>query len=412
MPPKKSSGPSAKSVQKVKDKIVEDKTFGLKNKNKSKKVQQYVQNVKTVVQKSGPRKTDEEKAKEKALEKKRLEKKLEEEKKKELALLMRPGIVQPKVPPGVDPKSFVCEFWKQGCCQKGDKCKYAHDLGVTRRAQKIDLYTDRRGAGEGAEGEDTIDSWDQRTLEQVVDTKRGSENKNLKTTIVCKHFLEALDTRKYGWFWECPNGDKCQYVHALPPGFVLKPREVKTAPDPYEDLPGIEDEIEKERAKIRGGEPVTKESFMRWKEEKLKKREAAQKKAADEKRAAVAAGRTVLLSGRELLVYKPTLFVDDEEAANSDDLVRQKDEEYDAELNAEDSAAAAADAPAAAAADEDVGDVEADLFVDDDDEEDEDEDEEQEEGEEQHEGDEEQHEEEQHEEQQQHEEEGSQAPQQ
>ena len=27
---------------------------------------------------------------------------------------------------------------------------------------------------------------------------------------------------RYGWFWECPNGDGCHYRHALPPGFVLK----------------------------------------------------------------------------------------------------------------------------------------------------------------------------------------------
>lgn len=27
---------------------------------------------------------------------------------------------------------------------------------------------------------------------------------------------------RFGWFWECPNGDNCQYRHALPPGFVLK----------------------------------------------------------------------------------------------------------------------------------------------------------------------------------------------
>jgi ssDNA-binding Zn-finger/Zn-ribbon topoisomerase 1 len=28
--------------------------------------------------------------------------------------------------------------------------------------------------------------------------------------------------RRFGWFWECPNGENCQYRHALPPGFVLK----------------------------------------------------------------------------------------------------------------------------------------------------------------------------------------------
>ena len=28
---------------------------------------------------------------------------------------------------------------------------------------------------------------------------------------------------RFGWFWECPNGgEKCQYRHALPPGFILK----------------------------------------------------------------------------------------------------------------------------------------------------------------------------------------------
>ena len=30
-------------------------------------------------------------------------------------------------------------------------------------------------------------------------------------------------TIRFGWFWECPNGgEKCQYRHALLPGFVLK----------------------------------------------------------------------------------------------------------------------------------------------------------------------------------------------
>lgn len=29
-------------------------------------------------------------------------------------------------------------------------------------------------------------------------------------------------TLRFGWFWECPNGENCQYRHALPPGFVLK----------------------------------------------------------------------------------------------------------------------------------------------------------------------------------------------
>jgi hypothetical protein len=46
MPPKKKGGgPSKKSVEKQKDKTLEDKTFGLKNKKKSKNVQKYIQEV-------------------------------------------------------------------------------------------------------------------------------------------------------------------------------------------------------------------------------------------------------------------------------------------------------------------------------------------------------------------------------
>lgn len=30
-----------------------------------------------------------------------------------------------------------------------------------------------------------------------------------------------MDSNKYGWFWECPGGEKCHYKHALPAGYVL-----------------------------------------------------------------------------------------------------------------------------------------------------------------------------------------------
>lgn len=57
MPPKKQpKGPSAKTLQKEKMKVVEDKTFGLKNKNKSKVVQNYVKQVATQVMDGGTKK--------------------------------------------------------------------------------------------------------------------------------------------------------------------------------------------------------------------------------------------------------------------------------------------------------------------------------------------------------------------
>lgn len=57
-----------------------------------------------------------------------------------------------------------------------------------------------------------MSTWDQATLERVVDQKHGAEKAIPKTDIVCKFFLEAIEKNQYGWFWECPNGGaKCHY---------------------------------------------------------------------------------------------------------------------------------------------------------------------------------------------------------
>ena len=66
---------------------------------------------------------------------------------------------------------------------------------------------------------------------------------------------------RYGWFWECPNGgDKCQYRHALPPGYVLK-SEIKEVVDTTELL---EDRIERERRALTTRTPVTLERLQLW----------------------------------------------------------------------------------------------------------------------------------------------------
>jgi len=45
---------------------------------------------------------------------------------------------------GADPKSVLCAFFKQGQCQKGNKCKFSHDLSVERKGEKRSLYADSR----------------------------------------------------------------------------------------------------------------------------------------------------------------------------------------------------------------------------------------------------------------------------
>ena len=123
--------------------MVEDKTFGLKNKNKSKNVQKYVQSLKQSVEpRPDPTKV--------AVKKKKEEEKARE---KELNDLFKVAVTQPKVPVGVDPKSILCEFFKAGQCQKGFKCKFLHDLNIQRKGGKIDIYSDKR------DGE-TMEDWD------------------------------------------------------------------------------------------------------------------------------------------------------------------------------------------------------------------------------------------------------------
>lgn len=124
-----------------------------------------------------------------------------------------------KVPFGVDPKTVLCMFYKQGHCEKGRKCKFSHDPNVERKAAKKDLYTDSRETEEEKKKGDTMDQWDEEKLRKVVMSKHG--NPRTTTDKVCKYFIEAVENQKYGWFWVCPNGgDKCMYRHSLPPGYV------------------------------------------------------------------------------------------------------------------------------------------------------------------------------------------------
>jgi hypothetical protein len=179
-------------------------------------------------------KTPEEKKRQAEKEQREKEKAAAEQARKENAELFKPVQVQ-KVPFGVDPKTVVCQFWKKGNCDKGKRCKFAHDLSVERKAEKRDLYSDSRDkAGEDDEKKkDDMADWDEgmiltlmrklvltrlkEKLRQVVLSKHG--NPKTTTDKVCKYFIEAVENQKYGWFWICPNGgDSCKYKHSLPPG--------------------------------------------------------------------------------------------------------------------------------------------------------------------------------------------------
>ncbi|KAH9362197.1 hypothetical protein HPB48_002175 [Haemaphysalis longicornis] len=318
MPPKKKAPePSKKTEMKKKEKVIEDKTFGLKNK-KGAKTQKFIQQVQHQV-KFGNQPAKKVEAQATTVKKKGETEDLNQ-------LLFRP--VQ-KVEKGADPKSVLCAFFKQGTCGKGDKCKFSHDLTIERKAEKRDIYTDVRD-------QDTMDTWDEAKLAEVVEKKHGEAERRMpKTDIICKHFLDALEQNKYGWFWECPNGgQKCHYRHAVPPGFVLKKNkknldEVKSA----EETLTIEDLIETERAKLGGNlARITLETFLAWKKAKIREKQDSEQKERDRKRDEFKAGRSIgaSLSGRDMFTFRPELADEDgqdEEGEEAYDLSRFEGEE-------------------------------------------------------------------------------------
>lgn len=318
MPPKKQKE-SKKTEQKKKDKVVQDKTFGLKNK-KGAKQQKFVQQVQKQVQQAGdPRQKKAEQ--ERLAEKKRKEE--EKRKKAEIDKLFKQTIVQPKLPPGVDPKSVLCQFFKQGQCTKGDKCKYSHNLAVERKAAKRQVYETE--ADEELEN-DTMDKWDEQKLKDVIQKKHGAHNKKKnKTTIVCKHFKNALINQKYGWFWNCPNGDACIYKHTLPPGYVLEPNK-KKATEAKDEI-SIEELIEKERAAL--GPNVTRvtlQSFMAWKKRKREEKLKEQKSKKAKRKNDFKEGKTGA-TGREVFEFQPDLVAGDDAEAGDDVDYTQRNED-------------------------------------------------------------------------------------
>ncbi|KAB8077970.1 hypothetical protein BDV29DRAFT_32266 [Aspergillus leporis] len=290
MPPKKQDQPKKKKT------TVEDKTFGMKNK-KGAQAKKQIEQLRTQEKSS---KNADEKRKEAEKARREAEKKAAEQAKKEALELFKPVQVQ-KIPFGVDPKTVLCIFFKQGSCEKGKKCKFSHDPNVERKAAKKDLYTDSRevkAAEEEDKKKDMMDDWDEEKLRKVVMSKHG--NPKTTTDKVCKFFIEAVENQKYGWFWVCPNGgDQCKYKHSLPPGFVLKTKEQRAAEKALMDKSPLntltlEDWLESERHKLTGNlTPVTPETFAKWKKDRVDKKIAEEQA----RKAKEATGRTMFESG-------------------------------------------------------------------------------------------------------------------
>eukprot|EP00977_Amphora_coffeiformis_P019400 scaffold7213_cov166-Amphora_coffeaeformis.AAC.16 len=268
MPPKKKAaadGASKKTVQKKKQQIIEDKTFGMKNKNKSKKVQQQIKSIEKNVMNSGDpkmRKLEEQRAKAKAERKAKLK-----EAKAEQEALFGEALLAVSKKKSLNSKEGKIEA--QGRDGNDDGTKKS-----TSRAMKMMYQMDAQEMEEKLR-EDVSD--DVPMLDRTMFASRTVFTKGM------------------------PN-----YVPTIEDEIEME-RQKKVA----------------ELKKAGKGTPVTPESFATWQEKKKQlRKEQARKKVEMELKKKKGGKGLAVLSGRDLYEYKADLFRDrddDDHDSGSDD---------------------------------------------------------------------------------------------
>lgn len=314
----KKTGKQAEKKVKEIAKLADDKTFGLKNKNKSKVVQQVIKGI------AAQNKGGYEKLKEDIfLDKKRKE---EEEVERKLMVEVFANSAPKTIQTITGNEVVICKMFEAGLCNKGKKCRFAHSSkNEHMKVEQIDLFTDQRDQIFG--NKDTIDHWDKEKLDEVVDFNDRKYNTENRCDKLCKHFLEAVEKKLYGWNWVCPNGYNCIYKHCLPEGYVLqRDKKIEKLEKVTDD--DVIEEIDNQREKMKHKDltPVTEELFFAF----LAKRKVRLEKENEEKIKEDLKGLGIKTkrgnTGRELFEKEKEIFMDAEDAV----------EEYEREVINED----------------------------------------------------------------------------
>mmetsp|Transcript_1909 Transcript_1909/g.2895 ORF Transcript_1909/g.2895 Transcript_1909/m.2895 type:complete len:305 (-) Transcript_1909:4273-5187(-) len=178
MPPKNKQKEGKKTQEKKKDKIVEDKTFGLKNKNKSKQVQKYVKSVEKQIKQNS--------VSEKLKEQKKQQRQIRIQQEQELKALFSEGL--------------SISIKKSDLRKKKEKASELRSMGAGGggSGNKTDHYDDAWAEAELAKaGEIMQNANDEPTLEQRIEQQREEMRKQGKTgTPVTQETFAAWKARK------------------------------------------------------------------------------------------------------------------------------------------------------------------------------------------------------------------------
>lgn len=300
MPPK---APVDKAKQKEREKIAVDKTFGLKNKNKSKVVQKYIKSITNNA--AGAPKGGKEAA----------DREAKEAKQKELqkAALMNSlfNMATDKKGRAFDPVAKKkAKQAEEDAIAAGKKLKDEVKKDIIEGvANTIRLTNPKTGIRMSEIGGHPII--------QALKTKHADAFKILQLLL----FIKAED--KVFWVDDAESSN--------PTIRCLEDVEAEVAPDSRP----IEEIIEERRAALPpGGTPVTLETFKAWKE----KREAERLERVEQERlenAKKTGGNKGLvgMSGRDLFTYDASLFKDEEGAVSADEYDEREEDPQEEDTN-------------------------------------------------------------------------------
>lgn len=355
--------PSKKNQEKKKDKVLEDKTFGLKNKNKSKKVQKFVTQMNTQLRGQGS-----DAAMKGAAAAKKSSKLAASKAEADMLAMLGNTYKVPGVKNGKKDKEEKAK--KQAEERKKQIDEHEKDFGVPivsldQVFQCGSKAIVPRVCGELVHKENISAKNAQGVSYLNIKLDDGTTLKPLMVTIY--HQTPSTFAPKVGCVLDVRNtlamvrGERValeldpktegQEYFIASPTLTQHVLDLKEENDELRAQGGIpiEELIEQQRAELRSENmtPVTKESFFAWKAEKAKKEAAAwetKRKAAAKK----TGGKGLnVLSGRALFAYDANLFKDDEGALDVYDEVIDPHEGVDA-VAPKDGAAALKAAPVAA----------------------------------------------------------------